>query len=53
MTEQEYAIMEGKQNDSCERYFFARPDIDTPVNRKIFQDGFYRAYRLFADQENK
>lgn len=53
MTEKEYAEMEGKHNGISERYFLARPELDNPTNRKIFQDGFYRAYKLFTDFKQK
>lgn len=53
MNERDYAVMEGKKNAASDRYFLARPDFDTPTNRKIFEDGFVRAYRLLHEERKE
>jgi hypothetical protein len=42
--EQDRAICEGEFNAASDEYFKARPDLDTPVNRRIFYAGHRKAW---------
>lgn len=44
--EKYYADMEYDRNITVDAYFIARPEIDTPENRKVFKAGFERAYSI-------
>lgn len=46
-TELYYAEMEAARNEAEEKYFAARPQLETFMSRKRFQAGFERAFRLF------
>jgi hypothetical protein len=43
--ERERAIMEGERNVAADRYFDARPQLDTLENGSIYDAGFTDAYR--------
>jgi hypothetical protein len=45
-TELYYAEMEAARNESEDKYFKARPQLETLMSRQLFQAGFERAYRL-------
>lgn len=46
MTEHEIAIMEGNMIRANDEYFSARPELDNDQNRKTFQAGFERAWKM-------
>ena len=46
MTEHEISLMEGSMCDSEHYYFAARPSLDSDTNRRIFCEGFQRAWKL-------
>lgn len=45
-TERYYADMESERHNSATGYFNARPHLDTPANRDMFNCGFERAFKL-------
>lgn len=44
MNEIQHALMEGAINSATDEYFTARPQIDTKVNRRVYEDGFKNAW---------
>ena len=50
MTEREIAIMESDMIRANNEYFSARPELDTPQARKVYDDAFKRAW-LFKPEK--
>ena len=45
MNEDECARLEAEEINAEEAYFNARPEINTPDRRRVFDAGFFRGYK--------
>ena len=50
MTEHEIAVMEAEMIRANDEYFSARPELNTPQARKVYDDAFKRAW-LFKQEK--
>ncbi len=53
MIEKEIAMMEGMICYLSDEYFKARPQLDNLHNRRIFEAGAERMYKLLAKREDE
>ena len=52
MDEQNHVQMEAERSDQSDSYFMARPQVDTPHNRKLFEAGFERGFKADRKPQN-